>query len=107
MSIKALLTRILEWIDEGIIYDDFSSPAFSISAGTIGTYATIFNIDVSKSGYVPISVIDNPAHPAAYNEATVLNTSSARIYTTIYRVGTSALSYSTGEITYRVVYKKV
>ena len=106
VDVKKLLTKISKQMKEEFVYQDYSCPAVSITAGGIGTYATGANVDITKSGYEVVSASAmTVGHSANYNFLYFIY--NKKIYFTFYRVNSTAYSIPNGDIVIRVLYKKV
>ena len=98
---------LLTMEQDNLIIETKNSPAFTISAGSAGTYATHYSIDVSKSGYTPIgATLYSVRYPGTY--AVVLQLQGNTLYEVIYRATTLSASFSgaAGDIIASVIYKK-
>lgn len=106
LDLKKMLTKISKQMKEEFVYQDYSCPAVSITAGGIGTYAAGANVGIEKSGYEVVSA--SPmivGHSANYDVTYFIYNN--KIYFTFYRVGTTAYNIPNGDIVIRVLYKKV
>ena len=101
LSTKKLLYKILE----RYAFENISFPAATISAGSVGTYATNVSVNIAKSGYVPIGIMTlQIVHPAAY--VAVLALSGANAVVAFYRANTTSYNVPAGDVTATVMYKK-
>ena len=93
-------------LNSKIVAQNFDVPAASISAGTVGTFATYKAVDVSKTGHTPIAVtLYNVAHPANYHaSASLMTGNTVNVY--LYRTSASSVSVPAGDIKLRVLYMK-
>ena len=106
LDLKKMLTKISKHMKEEFVYQDYSCPAVSITAGTVGTYATGVNVDIAKSGYDVVSASTmTVGHSANYDFIYFIYNN--KVYFTFYRVGPTAYNIPNGDIVIRVLYKKV
>ena len=84
----------------------FNSGPLSFTAGVSGTYATALTIDVSKTGYTPIGVVNTfSGHPGSYNVNAEITGTNAKLY--IYRSTQTSVDYTgNNEITFTVLYER-
>ena len=87
----------------------FPCQAFTIPANkSIGEYITSATIDISLTNYTPINIyVSKSPHSGTYLVTTYLLHSLQLIGYTIYKASSSTGSYSTGEITFNVLYKHI
>lgn len=85
-------------------YEDFASPAFSNSTGTIGGYNTAHDHTITKTGFTPVAIsMTRNGHPGGYHPLPmILNDTTARIL--IFRTASNTASYNAGDYTFRVFY---
>ena len=107
----ANLDQIADYIADNmseIIYEDHGSgSAMNFAAGSVGTYATVRNLGVSKTGYKPISVmVCDLNHASSYYVVPDLKTSTDTVACVIYRAMTSAYTIPQNDFYIRVVYIK-
>ena len=89
-----------------ITYVDYKVPAYSFSSGTIGGIETIGTVDITKSGYTPISAnITIFNHPGA-GHITPLITNSTTLTLWLYRATSNAINNPAGDAMVRVAYIK-
>lgn len=106
LDLKKMLTKISKQMKEEFVYQDYSCPAVSITAGSIGTYATGVNVGITKSGYEVVSASAmTVGHPANYDVTYFIY--NDKVYFTFYRVNPTAYSVPNGDIVIRVLYRKV
>lgn len=92
-------------ISNDFLVDIFEMPAFSISAGSPGTYATGVSCSIAKNGYRPIACgIASFSHPRTYFPVIAFATETA--YASLYRTVNDAVSQPAGDLKIRVVYRK-
>lgn len=97
----------MDALSTNVITESVSSPAISITAGTIGTHAKTDSVSVAKSGYTPIQAsLNNVGHPGAYNVVPVLRRQTNTLYLLYYRVGTAAVTQNAGDVEVNVTYVK-
>ena len=78
-------------ITNDFLVDIFDMPAISISAGTIGTYATAVSCSITKVGYHSVACsILTQSHPRQYLAIPVLTNETVRA--DLYRVVNEAIS---------------
>ena len=82
-----------------------NSSTISISSGTIGTYATAQQINIAKTGYTPLGILNAPtSHPGGYQLIPAI--SGSTLYLQCYRAQSSAYTVPVNDITVVVLYKK-
>ena len=92
-------------VNDLYVYQDYTNSSTSLTAGTIGAYVTMENIDVSKSGYTPISCSFKViTHPGSYDVNCFLDGSTLTIF--YYRATSTAYTISAGDLKVRILYKK-
>ena len=107
----ANLNQICDYIADNmseIIYEDRGSgSAMSFSAGTAGTYATVRNLGVSKTGYKPISaMLCDINHGSSYYVIPDLKRSTETVECIVYRAISSAYTIPQNDFYIRVGYIK-
>ena len=105
----ANLDQICDYLadnDQKLIYDEFSnSNTVNLSNGTIGTYANGVTIDVSKTGYTPISCsFVYVGHGSSYHAFCNLNSNILSIL--FYRTSSSAYTVPANDVKVNVIYSK-
>lgn len=89
-----------------IIYKDYGNAATSLSAGTIGTYATAPNTSVAVTGRKPIgAVLIAYGHPGYYHCTPVLDIDGNTLHFVFYRASSSAYSVTADDVKVRVFYE--
>lgn len=104
---NAEIASVRESLSTNVITESVLSPAISITAGTIGTFAKVDSVSVAKSGYTPIQVsLNNVGHPGLYSVVPVLRTQTSTLYFIYYRVTSSAGTQNAGDVEVNVTYIK-
>lgn len=87
------------------ITDKFYNTAITISAGTAGTYATYQTIDISKTGYKPIGILNTyVGHGGSYLPLCFFT--GTTLYINFYRVGSSAYNVPAEDMSITILYEK-
>ena len=101
------MSRLYNILDKMLAkYEDYYTVSMSITAGSVGSYATHSDINVAKTGYTPVAVsFRNIGHGGSYHPIVFLiNEQTARVQ--LYRVGTGAYSVPAYDMCVRVFYRK-
>ena len=88
-------------------YDNFSLPAFSYAAGSVGTYIDTLTVNAAKTGYRIVSVTLTKIDHAGDYTVKLSAFNNTTIYAYLYRTSNSAGNYSAGDMTIRVLYQKI
>ena len=92
-------------ITNNFLVDTFDAPEFSNTAGTPGTYLTSLDINIKKTGYTPIGCsFVNFGHPGSYFVFIAYSSTLAKVH--IFRAVSSSVTFPSGDIKIRVVYRK-
>ena len=90
-------------IKKPVSYIDYDSPAATISAGTIGTFATDVTVDVTVQGKTPISaMLVKHQQPGSANIVPVLIGNT--LHLVFYRCGTAAGTIAAKSAAVRIAY---
>lgn len=102
LNAKKTLTNLTKEVP---VYRDYRSPSFTVTAGAVGSYLMLLDINVALSGYVPVSAtLTEWAHVSYLPFVTIQNNSTVRVI--LVRNGAGAATYPAGDFTVRVGYLK-
>lgn len=93
LNVKKLLAKITD----SFIVEEYMLPNVSWAAGTIGTRGTVSSVDITKTGYTPVSAtICYIPDSSTMNPHAFFSSDLTKVYVAYYRASSGAITNVSG-----------